>query len=78
MLRVSNIKIDIDQPIDLVRSKLCKKLRIHDSDIIDYSIYKESIDARKKDQISFVYTVDVILKSEKKILARKPKEVPRC
>ena len=40
MLRVSNIKIDIDQPIDLVRSKLCKKLRIHDSDIIDYSIYR--------------------------------------
>ena len=74
MLRVSNIKIDIDQPIDLVRSKLCKKLRIHDSDIIDYSIYKESIDARKKDQISFVYTVDVSLKSEKKILARKPKD----
>lgn len=74
MLRVSNIKIDIDQPIDLVRSKLCKKLRIHDSDIIDYSIYKESIDARKKGQISFVYTVDVSLKSEKKILARKPKD----
>ena len=74
MLRVSNIKIDIDQPIDLVRSKLCKKLRIHDSDIIDYSIYKESIDARKKDQISFVYTVDVSLKSEKNILARKPKD----
>ncbi|WP_449024263.1 NAD(P)/FAD-dependent oxidoreductase [Peptostreptococcus stomatis] len=74
MLRVSNIKIDIDQPIDLVRSKLCKKLRIHDNDIVDYSIYKESIDARKKDQISFVYTVDVSLKSEKKVLARKPKD----
>lgn len=74
MLRVSNIKIDIDQPIDLVRSKLCKKLRINDSDIIDYSIYKESIDARKKGQISFVYTVDVSLKSEKKVLARKSKD----
>lgn len=74
MLRVSNIKIDIDQPIDLVRSKLCKKLRIHDNDIVDYSIYKESIDARKKDQISFVYTVDVSLKSEKKVLTRKPKD----
>ena len=75
MLRISNIKIDIDQDIDIVRTKLCKKLRINDSEIDYYSIYKESIDARKKDKISFVYTVDICSKNEKKILAKKLKDV---
>ena len=57
MLRVSNIKIDIDDKIDLVREKLLKKLKIKNSDILEYSIYKESVDARKKDKILLVYTI---------------------
>ena len=43
MLRVSNIKIDIDDKIELVREKLLKKLKIKNSDILEYSIYKESV-----------------------------------
>lgn len=74
MLRVSNIKIDIDDKIDLVREKLLKKLKIKNSDILEYSIYKESVDARKKDKILLVYTVDILVKNEDKILKFKPKD----
>lgn len=75
MLRVSNIKIDIDDSIDLVKTKLCKKIRIKESDIVEYSIYKESIDARKKGSISLVYTVDIVIKNEAKIIKSNIKDV---
>lgn len=75
MLRVSNIKIDIDDSIELVREKLCKKLKIRDGEIKYYSIYKESIDARKKNEkISLVYTVDVKVNNEKRLMKFKPKD----
>lgn len=75
MLRISNIKIDIDEDLSLVRKKVCKKLNINDNEIIEYSIYKESIDARKKDKITLVYTVDVRLKNEKKYLKSKKSDI---
>ena len=42
MLRISNIKIDIDEDLSLVRKKVCKKLNINDNEIIEYSIYKDN------------------------------------
>ena len=65
MLRVSNIKLDINENIDNIKSLLLKKLKISEKELVSYNIYKESIDARKKGKIDFVYTVDVELKNEK-------------
>ena len=39
-----------------------------------YFIYKESVDARKRGKIDFVYTVDVIVKNESKLLNKKLKD----
>ncbi|WP_300276966.1 NAD(P)/FAD-dependent oxidoreductase [Peptacetobacter sp.] len=74
MLRVSNLKMNIDEDINILKKLILKKLRIKDSDLVGYSIYKESIDARKKDNMTFVYTVDVEIKNEEKILKRNPKD----
>ncbi|MGL4797468.1 MAG: NAD(P)/FAD-dependent oxidoreductase [Paraclostridium sp.] len=68
MLRISNIKLDINEDIDKIRGLILKKLKINEKEMVDYYIYKESIDARKKGKIEFVYTVDVELKNEKTIL----------
>lgn len=75
MLRVSNLKMDIDEDISILKKLVLKKLRIKENELIKYSIYKESVDARKKDNMMFVYTVDVEAKNEDKILKRKPKDV---
>ena len=68
MLRVSEIKLNIHEDEAKIKDKLIQKLKIKASDLISYSIYKQSIDARKKDKISFVYTVDVFLKDEARVL----------
>lgn len=75
MLRISQIKTSIDEPVEKVKSLLLKKLKIQESDLIDYRIYKESIDARHRGEINFIYTVDAQVKNEAKLLKKKIKNV---
>ncbi|MFQ9308869.1 MAG: NAD(P)/FAD-dependent oxidoreductase [Paraclostridium sordellii] len=70
MLRVSNIKLDINDSLDNIKKLVLKKLKVNENELLSYKIYKESIDARKKGKIDFVYTVDVELKNEKNILKK--------
>lgn len=48
MLRVSNLKLTIDEDISILKKLVIKKLGIKENELLKYSIYKESIDARKK------------------------------
>jgi len=74
MLRISNIKISIDEDKSIIEKQVLKKLKIKQNELIKSYIYKESIDARKG-KINFVYTIDVEVKNEEKILAKNPKDV---
>jgi len=70
MIRISQLKMGIDEPVEELPALIAKKLKIKETDIKDYKIFKESLDARKKN-ITFVYTVDVTLANEKTILSKK-------
>ncbi|OGO82809.1 MAG: hypothetical protein A2Y18_06060 [Clostridiales bacterium GWD2_32_19] len=70
MLRISNINVNIEEDRDLI-DIVTEKLKILKVDIIEFKIKKESIDARKKDSIFLVYTVDVNLKNEDQVLKNK-------
>lgn len=64
MIRVKNIKVLLNENyID----RLCKKIKLDKNEIIEYKIVKKSIDARKKENIHFVYTIDIKVKNERKI-----------
>ena len=66
MLRINNIKIVEDlQKEDLIKY-VCNKFKINMSDIISWNISKKSIDARKKDDVHYVFSVDIEVKDEKK------------
>lgn len=75
MLRISNIKISIDDDKSKILKVVLNKLKIKESELIKYNIFKESIDARKRGKIDFVYTVDVQLKNEQKILKKRIKDI---
>ena len=57
MYRISQIKLALGEPKELLVKKIEKKLS-NSVKIKDYKIVKESIDARDKGDIKFVYTVD--------------------
>ena len=54
MLRVSNIKLSIDEDPSIIEKLVLKKLKIKSSDLVKYYIYKESIDARKGNITLFI------------------------
>ncbi len=56
-LKVSNIKLSIDEKEQKAFEKAIKIAGIHSDDVIEKKILKYSIDARKKPEINKIYTV---------------------
>ncbi|MFZ5968551.1 MAG: NAD(P)/FAD-dependent oxidoreductase [Bacillota bacterium] len=70
MIRVNEIKLSLQEELSQLREKISRKLRIKPEDIISYQIFKESIDARKQNEINLVYTVDIVVKNEELLLKK--------
>ena len=62
MIRISNIKYPIELPEDDLPEHVIKKYGL--KSIKSFRIYRKSLDARKKSDIHYVYTVDVALENE--------------
>jgi uncharacterized protein len=75
MLRLSEIKLPLDGTEADLQSAILKKLAITPTDLIRYSVFKRSYDARKRGAICFVYIVDVETTREKHLLQRFKKDV---
>ena len=69
MIRIRQIKIPVSQsnPQAHLEKKILKCLRITAKELISWQIKKEAIDARNKNNIFWVYEVDVKVKDEAKI-----------
>ena len=64
------MKLHIDHtPEDLSRA-IAKKLRIRDTGLLDYTIVKKSLDAREKPDLRYVYTVDIRVDEEERLLQK--------
>ena len=71
MIRITSVSLPIGFTDKTVRKAVCKKLRIDESQISGASLYRCSIDARKKDNIHYTATIDVKLSvGENTILKR--------
>ena len=70
MLRISGLKLSIDEDPSLLQTKIFKKLQVGPKDLLNYRIFKQSIDARKPGMIYFIYTVDVNLRDQDQVLAK--------
>ena len=69
MIRIRQIKINLDSKQDL-KSKVSKLLHINENEIKNLKINKKSLDARKKDNLFYVYEVDIDVENEKKLLRK--------
>lgn len=59
MIRISEIRLSLDENEGILKAKAAKILRINEKYIEKLTIYKKSVDARKKDDVHFTYSVDV-------------------
>ncbi|AII42789.1 hypothetical protein KR100_05340 [Synechococcus sp. KORDI-100] len=74
MLRLSELRLPLDhQPQDL-ESALLRRLRIPPERLIGHRLVKRSVDARRRDRIELIYSVDVRVKGEASLLRRRGKQ----
>ncbi len=59
MIRINEIKLSLDEDENLLKAKASKILKINSKYITGLTIFKKSVDARKKDDVHFSYSVDV-------------------
>ena len=70
MLRIGQIKIPYREKDRRAFEAAVKKLHIQEKEVLSWRIFKKSIDARKKQEIMAVYTLDIQLKRENTFLKR--------
>ncbi len=78
MLRISEVKLPLDHTDAQLPEAILNTLSISAEELLSFSIFKRSYDARKKSQILLIYQLDVVLteRAEKRILATHP-SLPR-
>lgn len=77
MIRVRQVKVSIlkNSPNE-IKSKVASILKIKDDEIKDINIIKKSIDARNKNDINYIYELEIKVQNEDKVLKKnKSKDV---
>ena len=70
MLRLTDIKLPLDHGASALKAAILKRLKLPADSLLDFQVFKRAHDARNKQAITYIYTVDVTLKDE----ARAPKD----
>ncbi len=73
MIRVNNIHLDLNYTDKTVKKAVARELRIDEKAIESCSIFRRSVDARKKDNIFFLASIDVSLGINEDKICRKCK-----
>ena len=70
MIRIQQLKLPIPHTEGQLIGKIAKTLGVKPKAVKGYKIRKQSIDARKKDRVSYVYTIDTDVGQESRILKK--------
>ncbi|MFC7421865.1 NAD(P)/FAD-dependent oxidoreductase [Iodobacter arcticus] len=70
MLRINEVKLPLDHSEDELKQALLKRLAIPEADLISFTLFKRSYDARKRAAILLIYSLDAEVKNEAAVLKR--------
>jgi uncharacterized FAD-dependent dehydrogenase len=71
MLRITEFKLPIDHADEVLRPALVQRLGLADSELLDFTLFKRSYDARKKSaELCFIYTIDFSVADEAALLKK--------
>ena len=73
MIRLNNVRLPLDYTDDTIRKKVSRELKIDKSAIQGVALFRRSVDARKKEQIHFLCSVDVTLNGKEDLILKRCK-----
>ena len=74
MLRLTDIKLPLNHAEDAIEQAILEKLAITRIELVDFTVFKRGYDARKKNNIFLIYTLDISTGLDEKLLARFSKD----
>ena len=71
MIRITELQLPLDHAPDALRPAIASRLKVSDADVLEFTVFKRSYDARKKNtEITFVYIIDINVRNEDQLLKR--------
>lgn len=70
MIRITELRLPLEHPPEALPTAIAKRLDMPQNAIRTFTVFKRSHDARKKNALMFIYTVDVGVDDDAGILAR--------
>jgi uncharacterized protein len=70
MLRLTDIKLDLDHAEGEIKAAVLKRLDLKPKDLLAYTVYRRAVDARKRSAIALIYTLDIEVRNEAALLQR--------
>lgn len=64
MLRITELRLPLNHAEPALRAAIVDRLRIQDADLLDFTVFKRGVDARKKSAPVLSYTIDCELRDE--------------
>ncbi len=71
MIQINQLNLPTSHSSAALEEKIIKTLKINNKQLLSYQIVKKSVDARKKPDIYYVYTVNVSVADEESVLKRR-------
>ncbi len=75
MIRIQQLKLRVGHTDGELEEKICRLLRCKPQDLLSYEIRRRSIDARKKPELYYNYTIDCHMTDQRQTLKRAGKGV---
>ncbi|NBI09054.1 FAD-binding protein [Colidextribacter sp. OB.20] len=72
MIRIGNLSLPVDGDFDLLRGRAARALGVRPGALGELEIVRQSIDARDKGSVRYVYTVELSMPNEEALVKRAP------
>ncbi len=70
MLRLTEVKLPLDHAEGEIEDAILRRLGIPGEAVLGYTVFRRSVDARKKSAILLIYALDVVVSDEAAVLVR--------
>lgn len=70
MLRLTELRLPLDHPPEALRAAIVGRLGITAADLVDFTVFRRSYDARKVAAMTLIYTIDATVRDEAALLRK--------
>lgn len=70
MIRITELRLPLEHSADALPAAIAQRLGVTLDEVLAFTIFKRGYDARKRDAIVLVYTIDLTIAAEAAVLAR--------